>query len=385
MSAEKIILEILARYPETTKEKILTKLEKEKARMNGLVSDDVLLRVIGAEFGLDFAAETLALTLSSTDLVPGLSGVTFVGRVVAVFSPRSFEGKRSGEIASVLLADGKGIMRVVFWNDKTDTIKTGKIKTGQIVRFLHAYTKEGFGGKVELHLGEKSEIETNPSDVENKDYPTIEKFATKIGQISTASRNRRVNLLGSVKEVFPSSKFVRQDSSSGKVMHFTLADESDEISVVVWNEKVDQLENLLRKGLRLVLVDAKVRKAIDEGLEVHVDSGTYVESIGQTERFQKITDLKISLGEVNVEGEVASKPLIRDVKTSTGEVVRLAVFELKDESGKIWFSAWRTHVEPLSHVKIGSRVIVKNAYVRKGFGGQLELSTRETTTIAVTS
>jgi ssDNA-binding replication factor A large subunit len=385
MSVEKIIQEILSKRPQVSKREITEKLEKEKSRINGLISDEILLRMIGAEFGVEFSNNTSMLTLSSADLVPGLNDVTVVGRVIAVFSPKTFEGNRSGEIASVLVADQKGILRVVFWNDKTNLIKSGQLKSGQIVRFSHGYTKEDYSGKVELHLGEKSEIETNPSDAEEKDYPTIEKFASRISEISMASKNKRMNLLGSVKEVFSSSTFTRQDSSDGKVMHFVLADKTGEISVVVWNEKVDKLENVLKKGVVLALVNAKVKKAMNEGLEVHVDSGTYIETIASAERFWKIGDLKAGMNSVNVEGEVASKPLFRDVKTSKGEVVRLAVLELKDETGKMWVSAWRRHAESVEALKVGDRIILKNAYVKKGFGDQPEISTKDSTTITTVS
>jgi len=384
MSVEKVIQEILSKRPEISREEVLERLRKEKSKTNGLISDEILLRMVGAEFGVDFSNNMSVHTLSSTDLVPGLNDVTVVGRVVAVFPPKNFEGKaRSGEVASLLVVDEKGVFRVVFWNSKTSMIKSGLLKTGQIVRFSHAYTREDYSGKVEVHLGEKSEVEVNPSDVGEKDYPTIEKFTEKIGEISGVGGNRKVCLSGFVKAVFPSSTFTRRDLSSGKVLRFALADETGEVSVVVWNEKVDELESMLREGLALVLVNAKVRKALNSKLEVHVDSGTYVEPVSHVERFWKIADLKDGLSGVNVEGEVASKPLVQDVKTSRGEVVKLAVFELRDETGKIWFSAWRNHAEAFSNMKVGSRIAVKNAYVRKGFEDQLELSTREATTIAI--
>ncbi|MGC9095532.1 MAG: OB-fold nucleic acid binding domain-containing protein, partial [Candidatus Bathyarchaeia archaeon] len=84
---------------------------------------------------------------------------------------------------------------------------------------------------------------------------------------------------------------------------------------------------------------------------------------------------------VNVEGTVATKPMLRNVKTSGGEIVKLAVFELKDETGKIWVSAWRKNAETVSNLKVGEKITIKNAYVKKGFGDQLEISTRSTTLI----
>ncbi len=44
---------------------------------------------------------------------------------------------------------------------------------------------------------------------------------------------------------------------------------------------------------------------------------------------------------LTMKAKVVSKPILREVKTSTGENVRLAVFEVEDETGRIWVSAWR--------------------------------------------
>ncbi|MDH5459731.1 MAG: OB-fold nucleic acid binding domain-containing protein [Candidatus Bathyarchaeota archaeon] len=380
---EKIIEQILSRHPEISREEILERLEREKRKTDGLISDEILLRMIAAELGVEFSREIPMPTLSIRDLIPGLSDVTVVGRVVAVFPSKTFKADKSGKVASLLIADKNDILRVVLWNDKVSLIESGKLKVGQITRFSHGYTREDYGGRVELHIGDRGEIEVNPKNVEAKDYPTIGKFVTKIGDITKTRKNKKVNITGIVKELFPISTFKRRDSSSGKVMRFTLADETAEIPVVVWNEKVDELEKTLKKGVKLQVVNAKVKKAISKGLEIHVNAGTYVEALAPAEEFLKIADLKEDLNHVNVEGEVVTKPMLRNVKTSKGELVNLAVFELKDETGRIWVSTWRRHTDKIISLKVGDKVIIKNAYVKKGFGNQPEISTRNTTLITI--
>jgi hypothetical protein len=168
-------------------------------------------------------------------------------------------------------------------------------------------------------------------------------------------------------------------------MRFVLAEETSEILVVVWNEKVDELEKTLREGVRLRIVNAKVnakvKKGIGGSLEIHVNAETYVETLAPEEEFLKIANLREGSNLVNVEGTVVTKPMLRDVKTSKEELVKLAVFELKDETGRTWVSAWRMHVDSVKDLKVGDKIIIKNAYVKKGFGDQLELSTRDTTSI----
>jgi replication factor A1 len=372
---------ILSSCPGVSKESVLERLEAERRRAGGLISDETLLRMIAAGFGCEvLGGEAVAPSLLLRDLIPGLNGVSVVGRVVAVFSPRAFNGNRKGRFASLLIVDESGVLRVVLWNDKASLVEAGGVKVGEVIRFRRVYTREDFGGRVEVHVGEKSVVEVNPEDVMSKDYPSISKFTTKIGELSGVRRNSKVNLAGTVKRLGSVSQFERPDSSSGKVMRFVLSDGTGEVSVVVWNEKVDEVEGLLKAGAGLQAVNAKVKKAAGGELEVHVDSSTYVGFEAFSE-FSPLESLKEGLDRVNVVGELATKPMVRDVKTSKQEVLKLATFELKDETGRMWVSAWRNHADSVKELNVGDRLIIKNAYVKKGFGDQLELSTRNATSI----
>ena len=382
MSIEKLIEHILSKRPEISREELVERLKKEREKTAGFISDESLLRMIASEFGIEISHEEfLAPTLLIGNLVPNLNDVTVVGRVVAVFPSKTFKAEEGGKFASLLVADKSGILRVVLWNDKTSLIDSGMLKVGQIIRFSHGYTRENRSGKVELHIGDKGRIQINPQDANTKDYPDINMFTIKIKEITKAYTNKNLHLIGTVKEVFPIATFKRKDSSSGKVQRFILSDETGELPVVVWNEKVDELEEKLRKGVKLQIVNAKAKKAANEGLEIHIDAGTHVEVLASAPEFLKIANLKEGLNHVNVEGEVATKPILRNIKASKDEIVKLAIFELKDETGKIWVSAWRKNAETATNLKVGEKITIKNAYVKKGFGDQLEISTKSTTSI----
>jgi len=380
MSVNDIIEKIISKNPSISKEQLLERLEKEREKTGCLISDETLMRLIATDFGLEISRNKAPdLSLSINDLLPNLNDVTVVGRVIAVFPLKTFRRNKKGKVASLLIADKNRLLRVVLWNDKTDLIVSNKIKSGQIIRVSHGYTKENRRGKIELHIGDRGKIEVNPKDVKTENYPTIRDFVTKISEITKTHRNKRITLIGVVKDVSPSSIFKRKDASEGKVMRFILHDGTAKIPVVVWNEKVDELEKFLKKGLHLQLVDAKVKKAQNGGFEVHVNTGTYVGLAESLEKFWDIATLKENLKQINVRGEVVTKPIFREVKTSKGEVVKLAVFELKDETGRIWVSTWRQHVNFAKNLKVGDKITIKKAYVKKGFGGQLEISTTTST------
>jgi replication factor A1 len=383
MKTEEAIVQIRAACPWISRDQILKRLEKEKRKTGGFISDETLLSMIAAEFGCAISKrETPVPSLSLVDLIPGLNDVTAVGRVLATFPPKAFEGSRKGKFASLLIADKTAILRVVLWNDKA-SLPESEIKVGALVRFSHGYTRENLSGKVELHVGDKCEVETAPKGLEKRDYPGIGKFSTRIGELTASDVNKRVNIVGTVKKMFPASSFKRRDSSQGTVMRFVLGNHTGEVSVVVWNEKVGELEKTVVVGERLKIVNARVKKAPGEGLEVHVDTATYAGSLAQDEETLRIADLREGQDGFTVEGEVATKPMLRDIKTARGELLKLATFELKDETSRIWVSAWRKHADAASNLKLGDKIIIKDAYAKKGFSDQLEISTRGHTSITI--
>jgi ssDNA-binding replication factor A large subunit len=275
MTAEEIIHQILSERPEVSRDQILESLEAEKSKTGGLIADETLLRLIAARCGVEVFQKRVHRRLSINNLVSGLNDVTVTGRVVVVYPPRTFNGERSGKVANLMIADRDATLRVVLWNDKAELVESGKLKTGQVTRFFHGYTREDRKGRVELHLGSKGQIEVEPQDVKADEYSSIGKFATKIGEISKAQRS--IHLSGRVKEVFPISTFKRQDQTAGSVMRFTLVDETGEIPVVVWNEKAEELEQAVKVNGKVQLVNARVKEASNGGFEVHVNSYTYTE------------------------------------------------------------------------------------------------------------
>jgi ssDNA-binding replication factor A large subunit len=382
MTFEEIIQQILLQHPEVTRKAVLERLRVEKGKTGGLIADATLLRMIAAEYGIEIPSDTVYDSkLSISHLVPNLNDVAVSGRVVAVYPAKTFGGKRPGKYASLIIVDADSVLRVMLWNDKADLVESDFLKTGQVARFSHCYTREDRNGKVELHLGDKSEVDVNPQDLQAENYPDIGRFATQIKEIREAQGS--VNLVGVVRKVFPSSTFTRQDSTTGKVLRFTLADDSGEVTVVVWNEKADELEMQLKRNMTVELVNGMVKAASNGGFEVHVGASAYVGVSAVAVQVAKIAGLRGGMRSVCVEGEVVVAPVSREVETGKGEVVKLAVFELRDDTGAVRVSAWREHAEAVGGLKVGDYVRLVDVSVKKGFGDVVELATRSASVVAV--
>jgi replication factor A1 len=277
MTTQELIQEILRKNQQTSQEQIMERLVSEKERTGGLFGDETLLRLIAAKLGVQVSQNTFhnKSTLSTSRLFAGLNDVTVEGRLIAVFATKTFQGaEKSGKFATVMISDDDGVLRVLLWNEKADLVERGELKVGQTVRFLHGYTREDRYGKTELHLGGKSQIEIE-SEAKATQYSSIEKFAQKINTLNPYSGN--VLLLGRVKCIIGKTSFARNGSDDGLVMRLTLVDDSGQVTVIVWNEKVAELEGL-PENTRVMLINARAKEGQNGNLEVHVDSNTAIKS-----------------------------------------------------------------------------------------------------------
>ncbi len=382
MTTQELIQEIQRKNPLISQEQIQERLQIERAKTGGLLGDETLLRLIAAKLGVQVQQNNIqnSETLKTSRLFAGLYDVTVSGKLIAVFPAKSFQSaEKSGKLATLIIADEEGLLRVVLWNEKAELVERGELKSGQAVKFLHGYTREDRYGKTELHLGTKSQIEVEPQNKANE-YPSIDKFTTKINTLNIECGN--VNLSGVVKEILAENSFIKNDSSVGTVIRLTLVDDSGQALVVFWNEKATELENTLKANARLLLVNAKVKEGQNGSIEVHVDSNTFIDIQAAALRTTKIACL-VENQIVDVEGTVSCLRENKEVTTSKGETIKLSAFDLKDESGSVRVSAWREQAEDLKDVKVGEKLNLKNVYVKKGFGGKLELSTRSATVASI--
>jgi replication factor A1 len=379
MTNQEIIATILAKHPELPEQQIQKTLIQERERSGGLLGDETLLRLIATRYGIEATKQVeFNGILSSGRLFSGLNDVSVEGRVIAVFPTHNFGGEKSGKLASLMVIDEDSILRIVLWNEKTEIAENGELQIGQIVKFLHGYTKGDQYGRVELHLGSKGRVEIN--EAPKNSYPNVEKFVSKISEIVNTFNN--VHLAGIVKELLGSRTFTKGDGAEGKLLRFILADGSAEVIVVVWNGKVDALEGQLKPKVCLYLINGKVKEKDCGGFEVHVDTTSFVHV--QPVVFERVKLASLREGDVvSVEGVVSNVEPVKEVTTGKGEQIKLLVFELKDETGFVSVSVWRDQVGQFNNLKLGDAVVVENGFVKMGYGGKLEISTRSGTQFAI--
>lgn len=271
MSLEEIVRRILSSHPDLTRAEVLTKVEKKEREAKGFLTNESAARAVAAELGVECSKVALKRRISIGHLVSGLGDVTVTGRVILVKPLQKFirlDGSE-GKVRRLSLTDKTGEMNVVLWDDKAEAPAMEDL-TGRIVKFSHGYVRRGFRGGLELNMGSRGNVEIAP-DFSEDEFPPLTSFFKKIGQVT--GEERTVNVLGVAGRIYPVSTFKRNDGSEGKVRRLDLKDESDGITVVLWNRKVDELAEI-ESGRRLEIFRGRVRESPDGALELHVGSST---------------------------------------------------------------------------------------------------------------
>ena len=161
MSLEVIVEQILSSRSDLKREEVLEMIEKKKRVAGDFLEDETAARIVASELGVKSEKKRLVLEIQIQNLVSGLNDVTVAGKVVALYPPKIFTRRdwSEGKLASLLVSDESGTLRVVLWDDKVDLVESGKIKQEQTIRIWHGYVREGWGGNLELHIGKRGSVE----------------------------------------------------------------------------------------------------------------------------------------------------------------------------------------------------------------------------------
>lgn len=375
MGLEEIVQRILSFRGDLTREEILRTIEEKKRTAEGFLTDEAAARIVASELGVEVLREPIRPEVWIRDLVSGLNDVTVVGRAIAIYPPQTFirPDGTEGKVARLLITDKTGTLKVVLWDDKVSLAEAGKVETGQIIKVSHGYVREGLDGRLELHVGLRGDVQVSPPGAVESDYPSIADFIQKIGKITR--KHKKASVLGVAQNVYPASEFKRRDGTCGKVMRLDLRDDTGQITVVLWNEKVNELGDI-KRGDRLQIINGKVKERLDGRLELHVEKATYVESPAEVPsplsapptRFIKIKELSPATPEVNVLARVMDAREIREFRRSSGETGQVSTLLIRDETGSIRLNLWEDKATLSKQIQLGDIVLAERAYPRERFG-----------------
>jgi len=386
MPLEDVVQRILSSRPDKTRDELQAMIEAKVEEAKGFLTHESAARAVAVELGVERLEVSSTHGMTVKDLVSGLGDVTITGRVVFVGPLQKFSSRDEREVRMkhLVVADGTGELRVVVWGDKADLADSLNL-LGQVARFTHGYVRAGYNGRLELSIGTKGSIEVASSDASAGEFPLLADFHKKIDQLTKDAK--KVNVIGKIVEVFPPSTFSREDGREGTLKKLELQDETGIVTVVFWDSRVQESADV-KSGDLLQVFGAKIKESLSGGVELSVDSSVRFALLKELPAgFESLSTRPVQIGnlkpglKVTVEGKIVTQPEIREVTTSKNEKIKLATFELSDETGRAKVLLWREAAALAENLGIDKKIRLRCVYVEYGSFGKLILSSSSGTVI----
>lgn len=176
------------------------KMKEKINELSGLITEEGAAHILANELGIElFNAETAQLKIK--EIYAGMRNIATLGKVMRKYEVREFAKEdRTGKVASLMLGDETGTIRVVFWNAQVDEWE--KLQENDVIVVENVYVRENRENK-EIHINDKSRIKINPPDVyvEVSAVPTRPPFERKsIAQLQPGEEG--VEVMATIVQVF---------------------------------------------------------------------------------------------------------------------------------------------------------------------------------------
>ncbi len=290
---------------------------------------------------------------------------------------------REGKVARVRLIDETGRIVAVFWDEKTDLVQ--KLHGNDCIRVVSGQVRRGLSGALEIHLGKESDIILE----KQKDVSLPPPAVIKIGKLASGMPD--VDVLARVTSVGQVREFARPSGGKGRVGEVFLVDDTGSVRLSLWDDKAEALSDV-SPGDVVLIEGAYTREGYGGSVGLNLGKmGTLTVNpdVGEDELppanptgLIKIGELRIGFS-ASVKGSVAEEPEVKTVSTRDGREIRVASLRIQDGSGGIRVSLWGDLADKIAGASLGAEITVRNAYVKNGFAGELELSSRSSTEIEI--
>ena len=193
---EEIILKINEKTKMTTTE-IEDRIDKKLKQLSGLISKEGAAHIVANELGVKIF-EPLSGKLQIKNILSGMRDVETTGKVLQVSDTREFmKGDAISKVASMLIGDETGTIRVVMWGSQADN--AANLGLNDVVKIIGGYIRENNGRK-EIHLNERSQLLINPKGEIVEVMQTISGNRKSIKELN--ENDNEIELFGTIVQVF---------------------------------------------------------------------------------------------------------------------------------------------------------------------------------------
>lgn len=204
------IIEKIKSEANISESEIDEKISQKMKQLSGLISKEGAAHIVANELGIKLF-DAFSGKLLIKNILVGLRNVETVGKVLQTYELREFTtNDRQGKVASMVIGDETGTIRVVLWGSQADNIRN--ISSGMIVKVAGGYVKDN-SGSMEIHMNERSKLILNPP---GENVNIVKQNIAERREISSIKENDgNIEVLGTIVQVFE-PRFFPIDPETGR-------------------------------------------------------------------------------------------------------------------------------------------------------------------------
>jgi len=388
----KEIIEMISDEADLGKEEIHQLINNKMDELGEFVTELGAAHIVARELGVDLSSEPQVNVQSSLNigqLVPDITNVNLLGRIVRVYDQYSFKRKDGSEgvLQSAIIEDKTGTIRVVFWDEKASEIQKNNCKSGDPIRIFNGYTRVGRDGSIEVHLGMRSQIQIRPSGLKDEDLPDSKPIHVKIAEIK--GNEMDVSIKGKITQLDDVLEFERSDGSKGQKKGIIIGDETGEIYVNFWNEKVERLDTInLGDIVEIIGLAAKI--GLKGFIELHSNRYSTISKTTETkdivvkkgfkgsmkgieEQLTKINQINDINKLISTKGLIVNVNPLHEFTRENGSQGKVRDLTITDNTGLIRIVLWDDKTQLINENDVDKIFTVLNGFTRKGRFTEIEI------------
>ena len=397
------VVDRIASETELSKDEIVKRINEKVKELGGLITLEGAAHIIARELEINLYDSQQMQTpqpTSISDLIGGMNNVTITAMIKHIYDAKSFTRNdgTQGAVQNAHLLDKTGFCRLVLWDDQIRQFNDYGLSSGDVIKIISAYVKESkFDQVKEINLSSRSQIETDPKDIEKDDFPKSLLDSKKISGISLGEVD--VDLIGKITAIRPVSTFSRKDGSEGQVASLEIADETGKIKITLWDTVAESVTNYKVEEI-IEIVGGYTRQGLNNTIEVHLGnngtinkkpkakldipddilksdsliSTTAKKSSGPSEEV-RLADLDEKMSNISVIARITGTSSIREFERKDGTSSVVGSLMVVDNSGPGRITLWNSMTEYIKKVEINDIIRIEGAYVRLGLRGEPEVHT----------
>ncbi|MEK6876047.1 MAG: DUF2240 family protein, partial [Nanoarchaeota archaeon] len=177
------IIEKIKKEANISESEIEGKISQKMKHLSGLISKEGAAHIVANELGIKLF-DAFSGKLQIKNILAGLRNVETVGKVLQTYELREFTtNERQGKVASMVIGDDTGTIRVVMWGSQADNIKD--ITNGMIIKVVGGYVKDN-NGNIEIHVNERSQLMLNPP---GENVANVKQYSVERKEINKLTEN----------------------------------------------------------------------------------------------------------------------------------------------------------------------------------------------------